>query len=387
MNKVRLLYGSTEPGHENLSTNLLWRSGFRAPDTFFAVEFSDGKVVLLVSDLEYERAKKESRSDCEVEILNSVFDGVKVEGERPSEATALMEFLKKHSVSKVVVPANTPVFIYQRLSESGFDMEIWDPKKSFYPQREIKTEEEIGYISDVQHVVEEVVHEVVEILTRARISRDGTLKDPRKGQVTAESVRNFMNRRFVELNCLATSTIIACGDQAVDPHCDGYGPLYANLPIVMDVYPRSSQNWYWSDMSRTFFKGEPSLEASEMYQAVLTAQNMGIGMIHADVDGLTIQTAVQEFFESKGYKTGIQDGTMQGFFHGVGHGVGLEIHEEPRISRTSSILQEGSLVTVEPGLYYLGIGGVRIEDLVVVTKDGCRNLTTFPKELKDMIIP
>lgn len=386
MKEVCLLYGATEPGQEKLSTDLLWRTGFRAPDAFCAVEFSEEKAILLLGDLECERAKKEARSGCRVERLVPFRDRVKERGEEVIESSAIVEFLRDHSVGRIILPAGAPVFLYLQLSDAGFEVEVWK-EGPFYPQRQIKTPQEVACIEEVQGVVEEVVWDVVELLKRAVISTDGTLRDRRRGKITSESIRSFMNARFVQKNCLATSTIIACGDQAVDPHCDGYGPLYANLPIVLDVYPRSMKHWFWSDMSRTFFKGEPAPEASKTYEAVLDGQLMAIGMIHAGVDGKTIQTAVSELFENRGYLTGVQNGTMQGFFHSVGHGVGLDIHEDPRITIFPYILPEGSLVTVEPGLYYLGIGGVRIEDLVVVTKDGCRNLTKFPKELKDMVIP
>ena len=111
-------------------------------------------------------------------------------------------------------------------------------------------------------------------------------------------------------------------------------------------------------------------------------QELALGRIHAGADGKGIHQAVMDLFEGRGYATGEIDGHMQGFFHGTGHGVGLDIHEPPRIGMTSSILQAGHVVTVEPGLYYPGRGAVRIEDLVVVTQDGCENLTTYPKEFQ-----
>ncbi len=135
-------------------------------------------------------------------------------------------------------------------------------------------------------------------------------------------------------------------------------------------------------MARTVVKGAPSPEMKRLYQTVKDAQENAITKIRDGADGAKIHQEICERFESAGYRTGVVNGRMQGFFHGTGHGVGLDIHEAPRIGKSGSILQEGQVVTVEPGLYYPGLGAVRIEDMVLVTRDGCRNLTNFPKVLE-----
>jgi Xaa-Pro aminopeptidase len=140
-------------------------------------------------------------------------------------------------------------------------------------------------------------------------------------------------------------------------------------------------------MTRTFVKGEPGEELEKMYDAVLEAQEAALPMIRAGVNGRDIHDKVSDILHEKGYKTGKHDQKpgeplTEGFFHGTGHGVGLEVHEAPRVSTIDEELRAGDVVTVEPGLYEPGVGGVRIEDLVVVTEDGCRNLTRFPKEFR-----
>lgn len=382
MREVRLLYGATIPGMPLLSSDLLWKIQFQAVDPIFFCEFSKGKPIILVSSLEYERARKEAKN-CEAVLIKPYMD----RANSRLGIDGLVEFLKEYNVGRVVVPGDMPSFITEKLRSFSFIVEIQGPETLWYPERAVKSQEEIEYISEVQKQTDRVLSEVVRKLRRAIVACDGTLIDKKGKVITAESIRDFMEVEFVKNGCLATNTIVACGDQAVDPHCYGYGPLRANLPIVMDVFPRSKKNWYWSDITRTFFKGEPILAARRMYQAVLDAQRLAMDMIHAGVNGSTIQKAVSEFFVENGYNTGIQDGTTQGFFHSVGHSVGLDIHELPMISRSPFILREGCVVTVEPGLYYLGVGGIRIEDVVVVEKDGARSLTSFPKELEDMIIP
>ena len=99
-------------------------------------------------------------------------------------------------------------------------------------------------------------------------------------------------------------------------------------------------------------------------------------------DGKAIHREIQELFQARGYATGLKGGRMQGFFHGTGHGLGLQIHEAPSIGVRGTVMRPGHVVTVEPGLYYLGLGGVRIEDVALVTATGSRNLTKVPKQLQ-----
>jgi Xaa-Pro aminopeptidase len=172
---------------------------------------------------------------------------------------------------------------------------------------------------------------------------------------------------------------VAGGDQACDPHDEGSGPLPAHRSIIFDVFPRSAATRYFADMSRTVIRGTASPELKRLYQAVKDAQEEAITRVRPGADGTKIHQGICDRFDAAGYATGLVNGRMQGYFHGTGHGVGLDIHEHPRISRNGSILQEGEVVTVEPGLYYPGLGAVRIEDMVLVTRDGCRNLTNYPK--------
>jgi Xaa-Pro aminopeptidase len=168
----------------------------------------------------------------------------------------------------------------------------------------------------------------------------------------------------------------------VDPHRVGSGPLRPNRAIILDVFPQSIETGYWADMTRTVVRGRASEGLRRMYRAVAEAQDAALATIRDGVDGKEAHQAVLGVFKEYGFKTGKIDGRMQGFFHGTGHGVGLEIHEPPRLNARGGPLRAGMAVTVEPGLYYTRWGGVRIEDLVVVTKTGCRNLTRFPRQLE-----
>jgi Xaa-Pro aminopeptidase len=176
-------------------------------------------------------------------------------------------------------------------------------------------------------------------------------------------------------------TIVAGGAQACDPHERGHGPLRAHELIILDVFPRDARSGFFGDLTRTVVRGRASEEQRKMWQTVCAAQKLAIRAIKPRVKGAAVHKAVQNFFASRGYLTEQKRGRWTGFFHGTGHGLGLDLHEEPRISAT--VFRPGQVFTVEPGLYYPGIGGARHEDVVVVTATGCRalNRLSVPLEL------
>ena len=177
-------------------------------------------------------------------------------------------------------------------------------------------------------------------------------------------------------------TIIASGDQCCDPHNEGSGPVKAHSSIIFDIFPRSQKTGYFGDLSRTVVRGRASERLKAAYATVQAGQQIAYRNIKNGVSGRDIHQKILDLFAARGFPTGRIDGRMQGFFHGTGHGLGLDIHEPPRISPAEATLRTGHVVTVEPGLYYLGMGGVRLEDVVVVTGKGNRNLTRAPQFLE-----
>jgi Xaa-Pro aminopeptidase len=159
--------------------------------------------------------------------------------------------------------------------------------------------------------------------------------------------------------------------------------LRAKEPIIIDIFPRSQKTGYFGDITRTVVRGRASEGVRRLYEAVLGGQKLAFRKVRASVPTAEVHRTVQDFFEQQGYKTGRRRGRMEGFFHGTGHGLGLEIHEAPRMgSHSTGRLTAGQVVTVEPGLYYANLGGVRLEDVALVTGNGARNLTRFAKQLE-----
>lgn len=358
-------------------SNLYYATRFVAPDPFIFLEVK-GERLMVMSDLEVDRARSQATVDrvlsySEIERRLGA-QGIKT----PGAPEIVHAVLQDHGVARLLVPGNFPYVHAARLQELGYHLDT--KKEPFFERRTVKTSEEVRHIEAAQRATEEAVAAAHAAL-QAASPREGMLwldGEP----LTSERIKTLINVKLMERGCVAQHTIVAGGEQACDPHHEGNGPLPVNRSIIFDVFPRSSQSRYFADMSRTVVRGNPSPELKRLYQTVKDAQEEAITKIRDGADGAKIHQEICDRFEAAGYKTGLVNGRMQGYFHGTGHGVGLDIHEPPRISRTGSPLQGGHIVTVEPGLYYPGLGAVRIEDMVLVTSDGCRNLTNFSKTFK-----
>jgi Xaa-Pro aminopeptidase len=381
---ARLIIAASEQ-----DSNLYYATRFLAPDAFIFLQDHRGSL-LLMSDLELDRAKAQATVD---EVLSySVYEAkAKADtGGAPTLIQTLSMLLRERQITRLLVPADFPLSSADGLRQAGFQLEA--QPNPYFPARLIKRQEEIDAITAAQQATETAVDEAVRLITASRI-KDDLLYAPANGAgpgngnkqdtpLTSERIKQIINLKLMELGYVAQHTIVACGQQACDPHNEGSGPLRANQPIIMDVFPRSSSTRYFADMTRTIVKGRASDGQKRLYDLVRQAQELAIGQIRSGADGQAIHEAIMAIFDKAGCRTGLIDGRMQGFFHGTGHGVGLDIHEAPRISRSGSRLETGHVVTVEPGLYYPEIGAVRLEDMVVVTENGCINLTRYPKVLE-----
>jgi len=205
-------------------------------------------------------------------------------------------------------------------------------------------------------------------------------------QPTSEQVRSVIEEVLLQHRCESVEgVIVASGPASFEPHAVGTGVILPGQPVVIDIFPSSKETGYFADMTRTICIGEASPALMDMYDAVQKAQEWAIAMVVPGVRGAHIHNVVWDYFVSRGYKTSGK-GTLfsyaEGFVHSLGHGVGKAIHEPPRLSSLSEdVLQVGDVITIEPGLYYRHVGGVRLEDMVVVSEDGCRNLTQYQKVL------
>ncbi len=294
-------------------------------------------------------------------------------------ATMIALALNRLGVRRAEVPGSFPLGLAQELTRRGLRLSA--VPGAFWPQRQRKRPAEIHAIERAQRAAESGIQAGIEALRACSIGRDGYLR--RGGRrFSVEDLRTAVNTAVMARGGVPAHTICAPGDQAVDPHEEGHGPLRAHTPIVIDVFPRSESSGYWGDITRTVVRGRASEKLRELYAAVRAGQKLGCQRVRHGAQGERIHREIQDLFKSRGFATRMVAGRLEGFSHGTGHGLGLEIHEPPYISHSPHVLQAGHVVTVEPGLYYSGLGGVRIEDLLVVTRTGARNLTRLPKILE-----
>ena len=336
-----------------------------------------GKRILVLSDLEIDRAKKNAKAD-EFVMFNQLEREVQGKAKKaPPYEKVLAHFLTKRGVKRALVPANFPLSFANEIKRNGIALET--SNGLFWPAREKKTAEEIRLLERALRMTETGMKRGMEILKTSKLGTGKKLMWSGK-TLTSEILRAEIDSAILRAGGVPTNTIVAGGDQACDPHERGFGPLRADSLIILDIFPRDGKTGYWGDMTRTVVRGRASEQQRKLWEAVKAGQTLALKRIKAGVDGMSIHQAITELFERRGFPTEVRNGRRVGFFHGTGHGLGLEIHEYPRLQKV--VLKAGQCLTVEPGLYYPGIGGARIEDVVIVEKDGCRILSKFPKQLE-----
>jgi len=359
--------------------NMLYATGLFVPDPFIYLK-TRGRPLIVMSDLEINRARAQA-PHCRVAALSACQQKLRDQGiKRPSLAHVVRQILRDKGVRRATVPDNFPLGLATDLESLG--VKVRARPGTFFPEREIKSAAEVRKISAALMMAEVGMAEAMQVLRTAKIGRDRKLIYHNL-TLTSEKLRSVIDCAILQASGLAANTIVAGGRQACDPHERGYGPLRAHELIVIDIFPRAQKTGYFGDITRTVVRGHASEAARKLYHTVFQGQKIAFKKIRAGTPTTGVHKAVQQFFEQQGYRTGRRHGRMEGFFHGTGHGLGLEIHEAPRVGATSTgRLQPGHVVTVEPGLYYPEIGGVRLEDVALVTTNDARNLTRFEKVLE-----
>ena len=356
------------------------------PDPFSYFEIS-GRRVAVIASMEASRVKAAAPGVEVIDPYDLGLDGLIAQGMRWDElepelcARAAAEL----GARNLLVPNALPVAVADRLRDDG--IEIVPDEREFSRRRRAKNAAEIDGIRRAQAAADAAMARVAELLRGADVS-NGVLQSDGE-PLTSEAVRAEIRRLCADRGAPADEDIIvAAGAAGATGHEQGAGPLAAGVPIIVDIWPRDERTGCYTDMTRTFVAGgAPEADVESWHELSRTALERVCEQVRPGVTGREVFATACDVFEAAGELTqrtkAEGESLRDGFFHSLGHGVGLEIHEEPALGRTGvDPLVAGDVIAVEPGCYRHGYGGVRLEDLVLVTEDGCERLPDFPYELE-----
>ena len=353
------------------------------PDPFLYAEASGGRHVF-ASSMEATRLRELGLFDVHPheelgydELIASGIDS------RELDARLALRAVASLGLKRASVPDNFPVWLADRLRADGVELDV--DQELFDDRRRAKTEAQLAGMRRAQRAAEAAMDTCRGLLRRAEIRGDELLLDGE--QLTVERIKAEMNVAFAAHDSTADEYIVAPGAQGAVGHDMGSGPIPPNTPLVVDIFPRDNASAVYTDMTRTFVVGEVADDVREWHRLCKEALDVAVADIRAGADARAVFDGTCDIFEAAGEPTQRtkQPGETlgDGFFHGLGHGVGLEVHEAPSMGRLANKqLVAGDVVTVEPGLYRAGYGGVRLEDIVLVTETGAEVLTDYPYDLE-----
>ena len=345
--------------------NMLYLTKVLVPDPFIFLSLKN-KNYVLVNTLEFSRIKQEAKSSIIVLSEEKYIKKAKSKFKKINLATIACLFLKEKGIKKINVPYNFPLIYAEELKKNNIKTKILSP----FLNRSIKSSEEIKEIEKVQKIVDLALTKISRIIKSSKEKNNFLFYNGRK--ITSEYLKEIAEELFIHYGLESPEgIIISSGKDTSYPHKEGAGPIHAGVPIVMDIYPRSIKSRYFSDFTRTLCKGRPKAQKmQEIYNIILEAQRAAINLIKEGISCKTLHDAVLSVF--KKYKV------EKFFIHSTGHGVGIELHESPSIPSKTK-LKAGMLITIEPGLYIPNLGGVRIEDIFLVKKNGYKALSKIEK--------
>jgi Xaa-Pro aminopeptidase len=362
----RFMYACSDENAE-----MLYATHFFVPDPFLWWEFR-GKTAAVLSSLEIDRARRDAKIDRIYGFENFLKKGVK-----PTPLDLMVAVCQKFQFKEIQVPSFFPAGLVEGLRRHPIKVSV--SEYSFFPQRRFKTESEIQKIRRGVELATIGLLRGEEVLRASKIRKDRRLSWGNQ-ILTSEVLRGEIDSAIIRSNGLPANTIVAGGNQACDPHERGSGVLYAHQAIILDIFPRDPRTGYYGDLTRTFVRGRAPEKLRHLYQTVKEGKAWVMGEVKPGRSGTEMHQQLVDRFKKAGYPTKKVKGRWVGFFHGIGHGLGMEVHEAPRFSETN--FTPGEVITVEPGIYYPGIGGVRLEDVVVVHSKGVRNLTNLHEDLE-----
>ncbi len=353
------------------------------PAVLLEVPAGEGSIsTLILRDIEMDRARAHARADrvaCPADFAPTTG----LSGDRETAtAQSAAEFLRRAGISAVTADRTLPLIYAHALREAG--VEVHCDLNLGVATRRTKDEAEIGHLREAQRVTEDAMEMACALIARATADRQGVLQHE-GAPLTSERVRAAIDIWLLQRGYTTPGSIVAGGPIGADCHNYGTGELRTGEPVIVDIFPQNRATLYNGDCTRTVVHGEISDTLLNMRAAVAEAKAAGIAAVRTGVTGQQVHEATIAVIQQHGYAIGLPAvdaaDSYCAMVHGTGHGVGLEVHEPPLLDKGGPPLVAGDAVTVEPGLYSKAVGGIRLEDLVVTTEEGCLNLNQLPEGL------
>jgi Xaa-Pro aminopeptidase len=364
----------------------LWlyrRIRFKAGDPAALIEIPGEPSLLIIRDIEMARARKTARAG-RVASPAEFAPASGLSGDRETAtAQAVAECIRRSGLRTVVTDRSMPMIFAHFLREAGIDVRC-DPELGVLERRS-KDESEVAALQRAQAVTEEAMALACHMVARAKARADGVLVHD-NAPLTSERVRAAVDIFLLGKGFLSTSMIVAGGKQGADCHDSGTGELRTGEPVIIDIYPCDKAALYNGDCTRTVVHGDVPPIVAKMHAAVVEAKRAATAAAVLGATGHQVHEATSAVIERHGYSMGLPapdapDSEIR-MVHGTGHGVGLDVHEPPLLDRGGPPLVVGDALTIEPGLYCKAVGGVRVEDMVIVRKSGPpENLNRLPEGL------
>lgn len=366
---------------------LLHKTRFQVGDpvAYIAIPNAAGKTetFFILREIELDRAKKTANA-TNVHGYSDFTPKSGLSGDRETAtAQAAAECLTRKGVREVWTDRSLPMLFAHVLNGAGITVHC-DPELGVLERRS-KTAQEVEALRAAQAMTERAVKMACEMIGKAKADSAGILQHD-GAPLTSERVKTAINIFLLDQGFSTSDSIVAGGPQGGDCHERGSGPLRTGQPVIVDIFPMDPKTHYFGDCTRTVVHGVIPPEIAEMHAAVVEAKRAAIDSARVGVTGEQVHEAACAVFKKLGFATGLPPRNTPGkagttFAHGTGHGVGLDVHEPPLLDRAGPALVEGDCLTIEPGLYSHTLGGIRIEDMVIVRARAVDNLNTLPEGL------
>jgi Xaa-Pro aminopeptidase len=370
-------------GNPSTNKSLFRAVQFMVHDAMIAIDLPDGSRSLILREIEMDRAKKHARAD-RVYGYSDFTPSSGLSGDRDiAAAQSTVECLLRNGITSVIADRTLPLLYTDEMQAAGIHVDL-DPEMGVIDRR-VKDKEEINHLRYAQEVTEKAMRMACETVANATANDEGVLLVDNV-PLTSERLRKMVDVFLLEQNFYNPPCIVAGGQDGGDCHELGSGSLKTSEPVIIDIFPLDKNTMYNGDCTRTVVHGDIPEEIARMHSAVVAAKESAIAVTKAGVSGEQIHLETIRVLEELGYQEGLptenDPPTFCSMPHGTGHGIGLDVHEPPLLDRNGAVLLAGDVVTIEPGLYCHALGGVRIEDMVLVTETGCDNFNKLQEGLR-----